>query len=68
MPPPGGARRFLPVFSQISPNFRPRRHRLTAHGQLTDVTDILDGIEDEADKILADLLRILDDIGTEPRG
>ena len=27
---PGGARRFLAVFSVISPHFRPRRHRLTA--------------------------------------
>ncbi|MFC9553772.1 hypothetical protein ACFTWF_23265 [Rhodococcus sp. NPDC056960] len=41
--------------------------RHAAHGQLTDATNILDGIEDQADKILADLLRILDDIRTEPR-
>ncbi len=34
-------------------------HR-NAHTHLTDVTDILDGIEDEADKLLADLLAILD--------
>lgn len=34
-----------------------RRH---AHTHLDDVTDILDGIEDEADKLLADLLAILD--------
>ncbi|MDJ0420340.1 hypothetical protein [Rhodococcus opacus] len=34
--------------------------RRYAHTRLTDVTDILDGIEDEADKLLADLLGILD--------
>uniref|UniRef100_UPI003898F608 DDE-type integrase/transposase/recombinase n=1 Tax=Nocardia suismassiliense TaxID=2077092 RepID=UPI003898F608 len=27
---PGGAQRFLSVFSRISPHFRPRRHRLGA--------------------------------------
>jgi putative transposase len=27
---PGGAQRFLNVFSAVSPHFRPRRHRLTA--------------------------------------
>jgi putative transposase len=26
-----GAQQFLSVFSAISPHFRPRRHRLTAH-------------------------------------
>ncbi|MFC9357492.1 hypothetical protein ACFTZB_13090 [Rhodococcus sp. NPDC057014] len=34
--------------------------RRGAHTHLQDVTDILDGIEDEADKILADLLLLLD--------
>jgi hypothetical protein len=34
--------------------------RRNAHTHLEDVTDILDGIEDEADKLLADLLAILD--------
>jgi hypothetical protein len=34
--------------------------RREAHTQLTDVTDILDGTEDEADKLLADLLALLD--------
>ncbi|WP_306670168.1 hypothetical protein [Rhodococcus opacus] len=34
--------------------------RRGAHTHLEDVTDILDGIEDEADKLLADLLAILD--------
>ncbi|MFD7010640.1 hypothetical protein [Rhodococcus jostii] len=34
--------------------------RRTAHDTLKDVTDILDGIEDEADKILADLLALLE--------
>ena len=34
--------------------------RRNAHTHLDDVTDILDGIEDEADKLLADLLAILD--------
>ncbi|MFC9358718.1 hypothetical protein ACFTZB_19380 [Rhodococcus sp. NPDC057014] len=34
--------------------------RRGAHTHLEDVTDILDGIEDEADKLLADLLTILD--------
>jgi hypothetical protein len=34
--------------------------RRNAHTHLENVTDILDGIEDEADKILADLLVILD--------
>jgi putative transposase len=29
---PGGAQRFLSVFSGISPHFRPRRHRFTAGG------------------------------------
>ena len=37
--------------------------RRDAHTHLEVVTDILDGIEDEADKLLADLLAILD--GTE---
>ncbi|MDX6328941.1 MAG: putative transposase [Streptomycetaceae bacterium] len=35
----GGAQRFLPVFSAISPHFGPRRHRLTApkcHDRMTD--------------------------------
>ncbi|MFE7419970.1 hypothetical protein [Rhodococcus sp. NPDC057529] len=35
--------------------------RRTAHDTLKDVTDILDDIEDEADKLLADLLLLLDD-------
>ncbi|MFE7423312.1 hypothetical protein [Rhodococcus sp. NPDC057529] len=34
--------------------------RRNAHAHLEDVTDVLDGIEDEADKLLADLLSILD--------
>jgi hypothetical protein len=34
--------------------------RRNAHTHLENVTDILDGIEDEADKLLADLLVILD--------
>ncbi|MFV9454926.1 hypothetical protein ACNJ7E_15970 [Rhodococcus sp. NM-2] len=34
--------------------------RRNAHTHLEDVTDILDGIEDEADKLLVDLLSILD--------
>ncbi|EHI41395.1 hypothetical protein OPAG_08215 [Rhodococcus opacus PD630] len=34
--------------------------RRDAHTHLEDVTEILDGIEDEADKLLADLLAILD--------
>ncbi|MFC9362716.1 hypothetical protein ACFTZB_39840 [Rhodococcus sp. NPDC057014] len=34
--------------------------RRNAHAHLDDVTDILDGIADEADKLLADLLAILD--------
>ncbi|WP_257226449.1 hypothetical protein [Rhodococcus opacus] len=34
--------------------------RRNAHTPLNDVADILDGIEDEADKLLADLLAILD--------
>jgi hypothetical protein len=34
--------------------------RRTAHDTLKDVTDILDGIEDEADRLLADLLSLLD--------
>ncbi|MCQ4121013.1 hypothetical protein [Rhodococcus tibetensis] len=34
--------------------------RRDAHTHLEDVNDILDGIEDEADKLLADLLAILD--------
>ncbi len=29
---PGGAQRFLSAFSDISPHFRPHRHRLTASG------------------------------------
>ena len=40
--------------------------RREAHTQLTDVTDILDSIEGEADKLLADLLALLDDVGVEP--
>ena len=39
--------------------------RRDAHSQLEDVTDILDAIEDETDRILADLLAILD--GAETR-
>ncbi len=38
--------------------------RRDAHSQLEDVTDILDAIEDETDRILADLLAILDGAGT----
>ncbi|MDV6284551.1 hypothetical protein [Rhodococcus jostii] len=34
------------------------RHNARIH--LNDVNDVLDGIEDEADKLLADLLAILD--------
>lgn len=34
--------------------------RRNAHTRLETVTDILDGIDDEADKLLADLLAILD--------
>jgi putative transposase len=34
---PGGAQRFLSVFSGISPHFRPRRHRLTAAGYRHDM-------------------------------
>jgi len=36
---PGGAQRFLAVFSVISPHFRPRRHRLTADDYRTAMTD-----------------------------
>ena len=36
---PGGAQRFLAVFSVISPHFRPRRHRLTAHDYRTEMAD-----------------------------
>ena len=35
---PGGAQRFLAVFSVISPHFRPRRHRLTADDYRTEMT------------------------------
>ena len=42
---------------------RGKAARRQAHIHLQDVTDILDGIEDEADKLFADLLAILD--GTE---
>ncbi|MEU2718846.1 IS6 family transposase [Streptomyces sp. NPDC007205] len=28
---PGGAQRFLPAFTRISPHFRPHRHLMTAH-------------------------------------
>ena len=37
-----------------------------AHTQLTDVTDILDGVEGEADKLLGDLLSLLDGVGLKP--
>jgi hypothetical protein len=40
--------------------------RREAHTQLTDVTDLLDGIEDEADKLLVDLLALLDGVGLKP--
>ena len=36
---PGGAQRFLAVFSVISPHFRPRRHRLTADDYRTEMAD-----------------------------
>ena len=39
--------------------------RRDAHTRLHDVTDILDGIEDEADKLLTNLLTILDNIDGE---
>ncbi|UZG59955.1 hypothetical protein [Rhodococcus opacus] len=39
--------------------------RRDAHTHLTDVTDILDGIEEEADKLLADLFAILDRIESD---
>ncbi|MGW5153226.1 hypothetical protein [Rhodococcus koreensis] len=42
--------------------------RRNAHTHLEDVTDILDGIEDEADKLLADLLTILDYSGGDELG
>ncbi|WP_434600067.1 IS6 family transposase [Streptomyces sp. A5-4] len=35
----GSAQRFLGAFSRISPHFRPRRHRLTAPGHRTEMTD-----------------------------
>ena len=35
---PGGAQRFLAVFSVICPHFRPRRHRLTADDYRTEMT------------------------------
>ena len=35
---PGGAQRFLAVFSVISPHFLPRRHRLTADDYRTEMT------------------------------
>ena len=35
---PGGAQRFLAVFSVISPHFRPRRHRLPADDYRTEMT------------------------------
>ena len=35
---PGGAQRFLAVFSVISPHFRPRRHRLTADDYRMEMT------------------------------
>jgi putative transposase len=34
----GGAQRFLSVFSEISPHFRPRRHRLTAPDYRAEMT------------------------------
>ncbi|WP_215453007.1 IS6 family transposase [Streptomyces sp. ATCC 21386] len=34
----GGAQRFLSAFSGISPHFRPRRHRLSAHHYRADMT------------------------------
>jgi hypothetical protein len=34
----GGAQRFLPVFSVISPHFRPRRNRPTADDYRTEMT------------------------------
>ncbi|MGW4336419.1 hypothetical protein ACWEK5_26935 [Rhodococcus koreensis] len=40
--------------------------RRGAHAHLEEVTDILDGIEDEADKLLADLLAILDETDLAP--
>ena len=39
--------------------------RRNAHTHLADVTDILDGIEDDADKLLADLLVVLDNLDVE---
>ena len=36
---PGGAQRFLAVFSVLSPHFRPRRHRLTADDYRTEMAD-----------------------------
>jgi hypothetical protein len=41
--------------------------RREAHTHLEDVTDLLDGIEEEADKLLADLLTILDHAGDTQR-
>ena len=35
---PGGAQRFLSVFSGISPHFRPRRHRLGAEDYRREMT------------------------------
>jgi len=35
---PGAAQRFLAVFSVISPQFRPRRHRRTADNYRTEMT------------------------------
>ncbi|GAA1343794.1 hypothetical protein GCM10009647_087980 [Streptomyces sanglieri] len=34
----GGAQRFLSAFSDISPHFRPRRHRRTAPDHHTEMT------------------------------
>ncbi|MBV6759942.1 hypothetical protein [Rhodococcus opacus] len=39
--------------------------RHDAHTQLEDITDVLDGIEDEADKLLGDLLMLLEHAGSE---
>ncbi|MFE7423485.1 hypothetical protein [Rhodococcus sp. NPDC057529] len=39
--------------------------RRTARDALMDVTNILDGIEDEADKLLADLHSLLDQSGAD---
>jgi DDE domain len=36
---PGHAQRFLSAFSGISPHFRPRRHRLTAHAYRREMTE-----------------------------